>query len=285
MTSVTGSCSPSGAVAVAFVFPCFTAVKQLQQSVHADGTDLQSCMTSKCPCAGEQPVSPGSLLSSNMPHAGRQSMQKLLKPLSNTSYSTASRAEAAKAGHSHIGTEAQIVDIPECSPAQQSSYGSDITARPDEELHSPRSEADSSPSCHSITGSVAGPATPAATLAHAQPASSDSSGHSELTASVCPMSERDTAATERCTMSMSMSDNASSAFDVDPGLDEAIQACSDLIAEIKNEVDRKSSVKVLSHWQPRKWMFLGSALAVCTGAFATGSCLGLHASIINWFPT
>ena len=79
-------------------------------------------------------------------------------------------------------------------------------------------------------------------------------------------------------------------FQENVGMDEAIQACSDLIVEIKDEMDRKGKqqqqpVRIASGWKSMFVLSVGSALAVCSGTVATWGNMGYHISAINWYPT
>lgn len=79
-------------------------------------------------------------------------------------------------------------------------------------------------------------------------------------------------------------------FEEDVGLHEAIQACSDLIVEIKDEMDSKGKqqqqpVRTASSWKSMFVLSVGSALAVCSGTVATWGNMGYHISAINWYPT
>lgn len=217
-------------------------------------------------------------------------MQKLFKQLSLAS-SDASRSEITDT--CNLGTQgnnststAQTLDTQ--TTAQQNAvqqHTAESTASCNDSAASPGSVAGSSFSCHT-SGSVSAPATPALAVRLEQSGASDSTSDSDQAATARqPSAEHSAVAADAVP-----SDSSGSVSQEDVGLDEAIQACSDLIVEIKDEMDRKGKqqlqpVRIASSWKSVFALSVGSALAVCSGTAATWGNMGYHISATNWYPT
>ena len=198
-------------------------------------------------------------------------MQKLFKQLSDTKIG---QAEPEVTDPSGAVTERMQSND---DAVQQLDFRSDSDADTCTDLASPRSEAASSQSCLSLTGSVLMPATPGAANRLVQPGLLDSTDNFN-TDPVGAAASQD----------VTSSDDAGNVFGTESGLDAAIQACSDLIGEIKDEMDRKGKQrpgKVLPGWKAVCVLCVGSAIAMSSGAITSlvGSELGMSAT--NWFPT
>lgn len=235
------------------------------------------CMTNVCP-TGDQPCAPGSC-------SAKPNLRKLLKQLSDASHSMPRPAEATHIGHgeSDSGAEAQAVHITTGDEVQDVSPASGSTTHSSEVICSSRSGADSPVSCHSATTSVLSPATPAATQTNIAAVLLDSFENSEQPAATCQASDSPATSNDGWSQSPSASDSASNAFDVDSGVSEAIQDCSDLIAQIKGKLSQPK--QTTSSWQGVTVRCMASALALSAGVAAACTYWGLHEYAINWFPT
>ena len=174
------------------------------------------------------------------------------------------------------------------STAQRDAVQEHTAESCDDSAASPGPIAESSFSCHT-SGSVSAPVTPAMAYRLEQSDASDSTSGCHQAATTQPSADQ-SGFIGACAVDAVPSHSASSISEQDVGLDEAIQACSDLIVEIEGEMDRKGKqqlqhVRIASSWKSVFALSVGSAFAVCSGTVATWGNMGFHISAINWHPT